>query len=102
MGTLITQAKRRMEAQMNNIEILIKELEGISNQQEVQLLLEKMGERTKKKEDELKTRFTIEDAPALVSINDLAEETAENPMTCNKERVDGEILKIMGFTTNLT
>ncbi|KAJ1198197.1 hypothetical protein NDU88_002041 [Pleurodeles waltl] len=40
---------------MNNIEVLIKELEGISNQQEVQLLLEKMKECIKKKEDEIKT-----------------------------------------------
>ncbi|KAJ1188875.1 hypothetical protein NDU88_005632 [Pleurodeles waltl] len=56
MGTLIIQAKRRMEAQMNSIEILLKELEGISNQQEVSALLEKVEECIKKKEDEIKTR----------------------------------------------
>ncbi|KAJ1203613.1 hypothetical protein NDU88_007397 [Pleurodeles waltl] len=56
MGTLITQAKRHMEAQMNNIETLIKELEGISYQKEVSVLLEKMEERIKKKQDEIKTR----------------------------------------------
>ncbi|KAJ1088343.1 hypothetical protein NDU88_001500 [Pleurodeles waltl] len=56
MGTLITQAKRRMASQMNSIEILFKELEGISNQQEVSALLEKMEEHIKKKEDEIKIR----------------------------------------------
>ncbi|KAJ1097140.1 hypothetical protein NDU88_002267 [Pleurodeles waltl] len=56
MGTLITQAKRRMEAQMNNVETLLKELEGIPNHQEVSSLLEKMEERIEKKKYEIKTR----------------------------------------------
>ncbi|KAJ1099224.1 hypothetical protein NDU88_004328 [Pleurodeles waltl] len=45
-----------METHMNIIEILLKELEGISNQQEFSTLLEKMEEHIKKKEDEIKTR----------------------------------------------
>ncbi|KAJ1145641.1 hypothetical protein NDU88_011927 [Pleurodeles waltl] len=55
MGTLITQAKRRMEEQIKIIENLTKELEGVSNQQEVQQSLEKIEQRIKK-EDEIKTR----------------------------------------------
>ncbi|KAJ1116529.1 hypothetical protein NDU88_004739 [Pleurodeles waltl] len=56
MGTLITQAKRLMEAQMGIIETLLKVIEGILSQQGVPLLLEKMEERIKKKEDKKKTR----------------------------------------------
>ncbi|KAJ1191476.1 hypothetical protein NDU88_000792 [Pleurodeles waltl] len=56
MGTLITQAKRRMEEQIKIIEQLTKELERAANQQEVQHLLLKLEERIKKKEDEIKIR----------------------------------------------
>ncbi|KAJ1152648.1 hypothetical protein NDU88_005423 [Pleurodeles waltl] len=56
MGTLISQAKRRMEEQIQIIEQLMKELEKAGNQQEVQHLLTKMEERIKIKEDEIKTR----------------------------------------------
>ncbi|KAJ1217917.1 hypothetical protein NDU88_005504 [Pleurodeles waltl] len=55
MDTLITQAQQRMDEQIKIIEVLIKELEKASNQQEVQRLLEKMEERINKKEDEIKT-----------------------------------------------
>ncbi|KAJ1169388.1 hypothetical protein NDU88_001281 [Pleurodeles waltl] len=41
IGTLITQAKRLMEAQMEIIETSLKELEGIPNQQGVPTLLKK-------------------------------------------------------------
>ncbi|KAJ1119531.1 hypothetical protein NDU88_007716 [Pleurodeles waltl] len=55
MGTLITQAKQHREEQIKIIECLTIELEKLSNQQEVQHLLEKMEEQIKKKEDEIKT-----------------------------------------------
>ncbi|KAJ1097657.1 hypothetical protein NDU88_002774 [Pleurodeles waltl] len=58
MGTLITQAARRMVEQSKIIEQLIKELEKAANQQEVQHLLMKMEEQIKKKDDEIKTRKT--------------------------------------------
>ncbi|KAJ1179665.1 hypothetical protein NDU88_004899 [Pleurodeles waltl] len=54
MGTLIIQAKRRLDEQTKIIEALIKESEKVSNQHEVQQLLEKMEECIKKKEDEIK------------------------------------------------
>ncbi|KAJ1192859.1 hypothetical protein NDU88_002165 [Pleurodeles waltl] len=56
MGTLITQAKQRMEEQIKNIEDLMKELEKVSNQEEVQMLLGKMEERVTKQEEEIKKR----------------------------------------------
>ncbi|KAJ1199218.1 hypothetical protein NDU88_003056 [Pleurodeles waltl] len=55
MGTLIDQAKRRMEEQIRITDQLMKELEKVGNTQEVQLLM-KMEERIKKKEDEIKVR----------------------------------------------
>ncbi|KAJ1101286.1 hypothetical protein NDU88_006358 [Pleurodeles waltl] len=59
MGTLITQAKRRMEEQTQVIDRLMKELEKMGNSQEVQQLLMKMEERIKKKEDEIKTHKAL-------------------------------------------
>ncbi|KAJ1100817.1 hypothetical protein NDU88_005892 [Pleurodeles waltl] len=56
MGTLITQAKRRMNEQITMIEQLTKDLEKISNQQEVSNQLAKMEERIKNKEEEIKSR----------------------------------------------
>ncbi|KAJ1116156.1 hypothetical protein NDU88_004375 [Pleurodeles waltl] len=56
MGTLITQAKRRMEEQITKIEQLTKDLEKMSNQQEVSNQLAKMEERIKYKEEEIKSR----------------------------------------------
>ncbi|KAJ1160036.1 hypothetical protein NDU88_000538 [Pleurodeles waltl] len=56
MGTLITQAKRRMEEQITKIEQLTKELEKMPNQQEISIQLAKMEERIKHKEDEIKSR----------------------------------------------
>ncbi|KAJ1157551.1 hypothetical protein NDU88_010258 [Pleurodeles waltl] len=56
MGTLITQAKRRMEEQITKIEQLTKELEKMPNQQEISIQLVKMEERIKHKEDEIKSR----------------------------------------------
>ncbi|KAJ1191449.1 hypothetical protein NDU88_000765 [Pleurodeles waltl] len=56
MGTLITQAKRRMDEQINKIEQLTKELEKIANQQNVSNQLAKMEERIKNKEEEIKSR----------------------------------------------
>ncbi|KAJ1173213.1 hypothetical protein NDU88_005053 [Pleurodeles waltl] len=40
MGTLITQAKRRMDEQIKTIEDLMKELEKVSNKEEVKQLLD--------------------------------------------------------------
>ncbi|KAJ1090766.1 hypothetical protein NDU88_003895 [Pleurodeles waltl] len=54
MGTLIIQAKLRMDEQI--IEGLMKELEKVSNQDGVQLLLSKMEEQITKQEEEIKTR----------------------------------------------
>ncbi|KAJ1202114.1 hypothetical protein NDU88_005915 [Pleurodeles waltl] len=54
MGTLISQAKRCMEEQIQIIEQLMKEVEKAGDQQEIQQLLIKMEERIKKKEDEIK------------------------------------------------
>ncbi|KAJ1189466.1 hypothetical protein NDU88_006211 [Pleurodeles waltl] len=54
MGTLITQAKRRMDEQITKIEQLTKDLEKIANQQEVSNQLVKMEERIKNKEKEIK------------------------------------------------
>ncbi|KAJ1215228.1 hypothetical protein NDU88_002837 [Pleurodeles waltl] len=56
MGTLITQAKRRMDEQIIKIEELTKDLEKIVNQQEVSNQLAKMEERIKNKEEEIKSR----------------------------------------------
>ncbi|KAJ1090540.1 hypothetical protein NDU88_003670 [Pleurodeles waltl] len=56
MGTLITQAKRRMEEQITKIEQLTKELDKKPNQQEISIQLVKMEERIKHKEDEIKSR----------------------------------------------
>ncbi|KAJ1193776.1 hypothetical protein NDU88_003072 [Pleurodeles waltl] len=56
MGILISQAKRRMEEQIQIIEQLMKELEKAGNQQEVQQLLMKLEECLKIKEDEIKMR----------------------------------------------
>ncbi|KAJ1150945.1 hypothetical protein NDU88_003732 [Pleurodeles waltl] len=56
MGTLITQAKRRMEEQIIKIEQLTKELEKMPNQQEISNQLAKMEERIKYKEEEIKSR----------------------------------------------
>ncbi|KAJ1216253.1 hypothetical protein NDU88_003857 [Pleurodeles waltl] len=56
MGTLIDQAKRRMEEQIQIIDELMKEREKVGNTQEIQQLLTKMEERIKKKEDEIKMR----------------------------------------------
>ncbi|KAJ1190978.1 hypothetical protein NDU88_000295 [Pleurodeles waltl] len=55
MGTLITQAKRRMDEQIIKIEQLTKELEKIVNQQDVSNQLAKMEERIKNKEEEIKS-----------------------------------------------
>ncbi|KAJ1176509.1 hypothetical protein NDU88_001787 [Pleurodeles waltl] len=59
MGTLITQAKRRMEEQTQVIERLMKELGKMAESQEVQQLLMKMEERIKKKEDQIKTHKAL-------------------------------------------
>ncbi|KAJ1174888.1 hypothetical protein NDU88_000179 [Pleurodeles waltl] len=56
MGTLITQAKRRMEEQIIKIEQLTKELEKMPNKQEISNQLAKMEERIKYKEEEIKSR----------------------------------------------
>ncbi|KAJ1152713.1 hypothetical protein NDU88_005488 [Pleurodeles waltl] len=56
MGTLITQAKRRMDEQITKIEQLTKDLEKIANQQEVSNQLAKMEEQIKNKEEEIKLR----------------------------------------------
>ncbi|KAJ1115181.1 hypothetical protein NDU88_003407 [Pleurodeles waltl] len=56
MGTLITQAKRRMDEQIIKIEQLTKDLEKIANQQEVSNQLVKMEEQIKNKEEEIKLR----------------------------------------------
>ncbi|KAJ1207614.1 hypothetical protein NDU88_003004 [Pleurodeles waltl] len=56
MGTLVVQAKRRMEEQIIKIEQLTKDLEKIPNQQQVSNQLAKMEERIKYKEDEIKSR----------------------------------------------
>ncbi|KAJ1120813.1 hypothetical protein NDU88_008962 [Pleurodeles waltl] len=56
MGTLITQAKRHIDEQIKVIKVLMKELEKVSNQEELQQLLGKMEEQIKKQEDEIKTR----------------------------------------------
>ncbi|KAJ1150035.1 hypothetical protein NDU88_002833 [Pleurodeles waltl] len=55
MGTLITQAKRRMDEQIIKIEQLTKDLEKIVNQQEVSNQLAKMKERIKNKEEQMKS-----------------------------------------------
>ncbi|KAJ1184764.1 hypothetical protein NDU88_001567 [Pleurodeles waltl] len=56
MGTLITQAKRRMDEQITKIEQLTKDLKKTVNQQEVSNQLAKMEERIKNKEEEIKSR----------------------------------------------
>ncbi|KAJ1104223.1 hypothetical protein NDU88_001635 [Pleurodeles waltl] len=56
MGTLITQAKRRMDEQITKVEQLTKDLEKITNQQEVSNQLAKMEEQIKNKEEEIKLR----------------------------------------------
>ncbi|KAJ1191473.1 hypothetical protein NDU88_000789 [Pleurodeles waltl] len=56
MGTLITQAKRRMDDQIIKIEQLTKDLDKLANQQEVSNQLAKMEERIKNKEEEIKSR----------------------------------------------
>ncbi|KAJ1152986.1 hypothetical protein NDU88_005758 [Pleurodeles waltl] len=56
MGTLISQAKRRMDEQIIKIEQLTKDLEKIANQKEVSNQLAKMEERIKNKEEEIKSR----------------------------------------------
>ncbi|KAJ1217249.1 hypothetical protein NDU88_004844 [Pleurodeles waltl] len=56
MGTLITQAKRRMDKQITKIEQLTKVLEKMANQEEVSNQLAKMEEPIKNKEEEIKLR----------------------------------------------
>ncbi|KAJ1149224.1 hypothetical protein NDU88_002039 [Pleurodeles waltl] len=68
MGTLITQAKRRMEEQITKIEQLTKELEKMPNQQEISIQLAKMEERIKHKEDEIKSQLQIGDLNKLRDI----------------------------------
>ncbi|KAJ1197658.1 hypothetical protein NDU88_001514 [Pleurodeles waltl] len=101
MGTLIAQAKRRMDEQIIKTEQFTKKLEKMANQQEVSNQLAEMEEQIKNKEEEIKLRFSIADSTVLVVINDLARESDAYGYSYNDDtNINIKMLNEMGFSTD--